>query len=63
MSESTNGSLEVNLHRELRVGDVVTATQVNVAGLLTDAELIATQANTVMDILLKQSESNQVLLR
>ena len=54
MSESTNGSLEVNLHHESH-GDKTITTSVRVIGLLTDAELVATQANTAMDILLKQS--------
>ena len=55
MSESTNGSLEVKLHHESH-GDKTIILRVNVIGLLTNAELIATQANTAMNILLKQSK-------
>ena len=54
MSESTNGSLEVNLHHESH-GDKTIVLRVNVVGLFIDAELIATQANMAMDVLLKQS--------
>ena len=54
MSESTSGSIEVNLHHESH-GDKTVTTSVKVLGLLIDSELVAIQANTAMDTLLKQS--------
>ncbi len=53
MSESTSGSIEVNLHHESH-GDKTVTTSVKVLGLLIDSELVAIQANTAMDILLKK---------
>ncbi len=56
MSESTKGSIEVNLHHESHEPDGKTiTTHVNAVGLLIDAELLANEAKAVMDTLLKQS--------
>ena len=47
--------LEVNLHNEYRIGDLVTITNVHVTGSVVDAELIAEKANSAMDILLERT--------